>query len=160
MQKEIWKDIPNYEGLYQVSNLGNVKSLPKKFNKTGCILKSKTKNEKYYKAVDLNNKGIRKTYLIHHLVSMTFLNHNPKDNKLLVIDHINNNKLDNRLENLQIVTHRVNVNKDMKSSSVFWGVSYYKKTNKWRCQKYINGKIKHLGYYKTEQEAKIVYDNN
>jgi len=156
---EIWKDIPDYEGLYQVSNLGNVKSLPKKYNKNGCILKPKTKSDIYYKAVDLNKNG-RKTFLIHHLVAKAFLNHDVKENKLLVIDHINNIKTDNCLENLQIVTHRVNVNKDMKSSSKYWGVSYYKKTNKWRCQKQIDGKLKHLGYFTTEEEARDAYNKN
>lgn len=152
MENEIWKDIPNYEGRYQVSNLGRVKSLPKKYNPNGCILKSKTKSNIYYPAVDLSDGVFKKKYYIHQLVAITFLNHEICGLKL-VVDHINNDKTDNRLENLQILTCIENTLKDKISTSKYRGVSFFKNTGKWRCQKEINGKNKHLGYFNTEEEA-------
>lgn len=81
MQNEVWKDIPNYEGLYQVSNLGNVKSLPKEWitgknlirKHNGGLMKQRmTKSIKYYiVSLRINNKS--KTFSIHQLVAMAFL---------------------------------------------------------------------------------------
>ena len=160
---EIWKDIPGYEGLYQVSNLGRVKSLPKEWvsgkgtilKHEGKILKSSTVSG--YMLVKLFVNGKTKGYTIHQLVAMAFLNHIPNGHEL-VVDHINDNKLDNRVENLQIVTNRFNCYKTQgKYSSKFKGVHWNKQINKWRSQITINGRIKHLGYFKDELEASKTY---
>lgn len=113
--EEIWKDIPGYEGIYQVSNIGNVKSLV--FNKHRHYYKkdyssrllSKIKNNMGYYYVNLyNRKGVGyKRYLIHRLVAIAFIP-NP-DNKPF-IDHINTNPTDNRVENLRWVTAKENSN--------------------------------------------------
>ena len=97
--KEIWKDIPNYEGEYQVSNLGRVKSLL--FNKEK-ILKTRIHSQGY-ELVNLKNK----TYKVHYLVAITFID-NPKGFKEL--NHKNEIKNDNRVENLEWCDRKYNCN--------------------------------------------------
>ncbi len=164
--EEIWKDIPDYEGIYQVSNLGRVKSLNRqlitshgiirKYN--GRILKLGT--DKFgYLMVDLKKQLNRKTYRIHKLVAIAFLNHKPCGHEL-VIDHINDNPSDNRVENLQIVTQRYNCRKKQgKYSSQYKGVSWSKERKKWYSRIKINKKTKHLGTFTDEYEAHLAYQN-
>lgn len=97
MDKELWKDIPNYEGLYQVSNLGNVKSLKKE-------LKKRQHRNGYLCVVLYKNKKA-KEILIHRLVAMTFLNNK---NNYECINHINGIKTDNRADNLEWCTYSHN----------------------------------------------------
>ena len=95
--KEIWKDIKNFEGLYQVSNLGRVKSKRK-------ILKP-IKGE-YFKVVLCKNK-IRYTKYIHRLVAETFIFNN---NNKLQVNHKDENKLNNNVNNLEWITFKENMN--------------------------------------------------
>jgi len=158
MKTEIWKDIKDYEGLYRVSNLGRIKSL--KFGKER-ILKG-TKNFHGYSLVALYKDGKTKTITVHQLVAMAFLSHKPCGYKL-VVDHINTVKTDNRLQNLQLITHRENLSKDkrwsLKYTSKYTGVFWYKPSQKWRAEITINGKTKYLGYFKTELEAHQAYQS-
>jgi hypothetical protein len=148
---EIWKDIIGFENVYQVSNLGNVKSLHSKQAKQ---LKP-TNHGDGYLSVTLYNNGFRKVKLIHHLVAEAFLNHVTNGFKL-VIDHINDNPSDNRLENLQIVTHRFNVCKTQnKYASKFKGA--YKSKDKWKSQIVINGQTIYLGTFDCELKAHQAY---
>jgi len=160
---EVWKDIPGYDGLYQVSNLGRVYSLPREWvsgkgaisKHEGKILKGST--SRGYRLVQLCINGNMKAYKIHQLVAIAFLNHIPNGYEL-VIDHINDNKLDNRVENLQIVTQRFNSCKTQgKYTSKYKGVSWHKKSNKWVSQITINGMVKHLGLFNCELEASKAY---
>lgn len=103
MQEEIWKDIPNYEGLYQVSNLGKVKSLPRKTcnqYQKGILMKP-IKTRFGYLKVELYKNTKAKWFPIHRLVAMTFLNE--FDNNLQV-NHKNGIKTDNTIDNLEMVT--------------------------------------------------------
>jgi hypothetical protein len=151
--EEIWKDIPEYEGLYQVSNLGRVKRIT-----TNKILKLYKRGFSYLGA-SLSKNGIRKTMYIHQLVSMAFLGH--KSNKWeLVVDHINNNPTDNRLENLQIVTQRFNVYRNRDGcSSKYKGIHWDKYAKKWKAQIQISGKKKYLGLFDCELKAHQAYEN-
>tara|TARA_R110000796_G_scaffold18022_1_gene54906 strand:+ start:71 stop:568 length:498 start_codon:yes stop_codon:yes gene_type:complete len=157
---EIWKEVKGYEGLYKVSNLGNIKSLPKKGNPKGKILKPcLTGIGRDYLGVCLFKDKKGKTRTIHQLVAEAFLNHTPNGHEL-VVDHINNVKTDNRLENLQLITARRNSSKDRKGgSSKYTGVSWSKLNKNWLAQIQINGKIKGLGYFKNEEEAAKAYQN-
>ena len=166
MQKEIFKDIPNYEGMYQVSNLGNVKSLPR-YRKTGTISNGYITKEKILKKtifsngyiiVTLSNCGKKEKKSVHQLVAIAFLGHKPNGFKL-VVDHINNIKTDNRLENLQIITNRENSSKKQKGTSKYTGVYFSFKNKKWVSAIYLNGKTIFLGQFLAEKEASVVYQN-
>jgi hypothetical protein len=169
MQKEVFKDIPGYEGLYQVSNLGNVKSLPKKWiagngtvrNSNSKILKPGIDSSGYYSVgLSLNFKS--KTINIHKLVAITFLNYIPSNNEKLVVDHIDNNKLNNCLKNLQLITHRENCSKGKLlkiKTSKYTGVIYHIQCKKWISRIQINKKNIHIGLFKTEEEAHLAYIN-
>ena len=148
---ENWKDVKGYEGYYQVSDLGRVKNVSK--NK---VLKQYLRNGKY-PAVNLSAKAVRKTVNVHTLVAESFLNHT--NNRDTVVDHINNISTDNRLSNLQVISHRENCYKDRKGyTSKYAGVSWNKKNRKWVTMLSIGGKLKYLGYFDTEERAAIAYD--
>ena len=162
--EEIWKDIPNYEGYYQASNLGRIKSLSRIVLRKGKYpFMSKEKVLKpaliplgYYQIV-LHKNGIKKGKSIHSLVAESFLNHKPNGHKL-VVNHKNFNREDNRVENLEIITNRENTNKKrFKSSSEYVGVNWCKRVNKWTAQIWVNGKKKHLGYFINEYDAHLAY---
>jgi len=160
MQVEIWKSVPNYEDYYQVSNLGRVKHLEcKVYKKDGTFWytkKEKIKDVKMkqdYKFININ----RKKFYIHQLVAMAFLNHKPNGIKF-VVDHIDGNTSNNRLDNLQVITQSLNNLKGKKrkgTSSKYKGVSWDKSRNKWIA--HINCKF--IGRYETEEEAYNAYLN-
>lgn len=95
--KEIWKDVVGYEGIYQVSNLGNVK---RKY-----ILKPH-KDRRGYLFVNLSHNSKVLCSRVHRLVALAFIP-NPLNKK--EINHKNGNKLDNRVENLEWATHKENM---------------------------------------------------
>lgn len=108
--EEIWKDIPGYEGIYQVSNLGNVKSL--NYLKRGYSqnLKFKTNNQGYY-WVQLWNNGNYENKLVHRIVAETFIK-NPFN--LPIINHKDENPRNCNVKNLEWCDHKYNVNYSIK----------------------------------------------
>jgi hypothetical protein len=159
---EIWKDIIGYEGNYMVSNLGNVKSLPKRGHNHEKLIKPWIKNtgRRVYNAVSLCVDAKVKKFTIHQLVATTFLGHKPDGTNKIVVDHINNDSLDNRVENLQLISNRKNCSKDKKGgTSKYVGVHFCKKVEKWVAVIQINGKSKNLGLFKTEEEASQRYQD-
>ena len=159
MQEEIWKDIPGYENYYQVSNQGNVRSLDRKvWNRLlkGRILKYFSSNG--YKLVVLRSNNKKKTFRVHQLVAIAFLNHKPDGHKV-VVDHINNIKTDNNLSNLQLISHRENSSKDRKGYSKHTGVYWNKIRKKWTSSILVDGKLKHLGCFTSEEEASKYYQD-
>lgn len=101
IEKEIWKDIPNYEGLYQVSNYDKVKSFL-----SNKILTPRISRYGYLR-VSLRKDGLTKDFYIHRLVGEVFLN---KPNYKCEISHKDTNKQNNVYTNLEWVTHRENQN--------------------------------------------------
>ena len=147
---ELWKDIPGYEGYYQVSNLGKVKGL-----KRGLLL-LQTENQNYMK-VTLSINRNRKYWSVHRLVMLAFVGKSD-----LLVDHINGIKWDNRLENLRYVTHRENSfyyrkNQKLKTTSKYVGVSFDKSTNKWVSLIQEKGKNYNLGSFFSEEDAHKAY---
>ena len=159
--KEIYKDIPNYEGLYQVSNLGNVKSLAR-VSSIGRNLKEKILTPREvgggYTQFTLYSLGEKLQIYTHQLVAMAFLSHIP-DGHNYIVDHIDNNPLNNNLLNLQIVSQRTNSSKDKKGTSLYTGVSFAKKSKKWLSQITVNYKKIYLGHFDCEIEAHEAYQN-
>ena len=112
---ESWVDVKGYEGLYQVSDNGNVKRLPTKqlrerkhgtylWNVPGGVLKPYKNHQGYYMC-RLSKNGVEKDYSVHRLVAMNFIE-NP--NNYSDVNHINEIKADNRVENLEWCTRAQN----------------------------------------------------
>lgn len=99
MENEIWKPVSNYQGIYEVSNFGRVKSLSREI-----IFKPALDRYGYYKIV-LRHKGIKKNTKIHRLVAETFL---PKQHDRNYVNHKNGIKTDNSLSNLEWVSPKEN----------------------------------------------------
>lgn len=90
---EIWRDIKDYEGLYQISNLGRVKN-----SRTGRILKPQVNKGKGYLMVRLYKDGVGTLFKIHRLVAEAF---KPNPHNYPTVDHINRIRTDNRTDNLR-----------------------------------------------------------
>ncbi|WP_304612688.1 NUMOD4 domain-containing protein [Paramuribaculum intestinale] len=110
--KEEWRDIPGYDGLYQVSSLGRVKHLAVKatpgsgrYAKTETIRKQNFMKNGYL-VVDLYKDNIRKTWLVHRLVALTFI---PNPDDLPYVNHIDSNRANCALSNLEWCTASQNI---------------------------------------------------
>ena len=104
--QETWKDIPGYEGLYKVSNTGKVKSMNYRHSDVPRILATVDNGYGYY-IVILYLNSVRKSASVHRLVWTAFNGPIPEG---LQINHLNENKADNRLENLSLCTPKENTN--------------------------------------------------
>lgn len=168
LENEIWKDVVGYEGLYQASNFGRIKSVEchipytMKGTKTtrfkkGVILKQIKYPKTGYFYVNLyNNFHENKKVLVHRLVATSFLG-----DSVLMVDHISGIKSDNSISNLRYCTNRENgsfenVNRPNKSSR-YIGVAFHKREQKWRSQIGLKGRTIHLGSFHTEEEASQAY---
>lgn len=140
MEIEVWKDIPNYEGLYQISNLGNVKSL--KYGKERLL--KPVKDGSRYLQVKFYKNGNKKIYLVHRLVALAFL---PNPDNLPCINHKDENSLNNMVENLEWCdakyncnygtrNNRINKTKEI-NNSYYVGVQNRKKNNSYNIKPVI-----------------------
>jgi len=184
MNKEIWKDVVGYEGLYEVSNKGRVKGMEKSFycgkgrvvHLNDKIMASKINKKSKYHSVSLCNTVSVKIISIHRLVAIAFI---PNPLKKRCVNHLDGNPGNNNLYNLEWATHRENahhahdtglvVKKKRKgTSSKYIGVSLktVKQVNnvvdkfypKWIAQIRKHRKGIYLGEYKTEEDAAKAYD--
>lgn len=145
--KEIWKDVSSFEGLYQISNFGRVKSLPKKkgygvgYIQREHIMQNSFNGEYYFVTLRKQNKSYR--CYIHRLVASAFLENKAKKRE---VNHINGDKTDNRVVNLEWCTRSENAVHAWKTGLQRWteeskekkgravvcvdtGVEYYSATN-------------------------------
>lgn len=106
---EEWRAVKNYEGLYEVSNTGKIKTL--NYNRTGKerLLKQQS-NYKGYKIIMLRKDNKVKKFKVHRLVAEAFI---PNPENKPCVDHINTIRDDNRVENLRWVTHKENQNNEL-----------------------------------------------
>ena len=147
---EVYKDVIGYEGIYQVSNFGNVKNNKEKQLKL-------SKNSSNYLLAGLRINKVTKSVYVHQLVAQSFLNHK-RCGYRLVVNHLDFNKTNNNVSNLEIVSARENCNKKhLKSTSQYTGVHWSKNSNKWISRITINGKNKHLGSFNDELRAVYAY---
>lgn len=101
--EEIWQDLPGYEGLYRISNYGQIESLPRQGSKGGLM--KGTVHKKGYLNVTLRKNGKQTTAKVHRLVAETFL---PNPEQLPEVNHKDENKLNNRVDNLEWCTTQYN----------------------------------------------------
>ena len=120
MEEEIWKPIKEFEGYYEVSNMGRVRSLNYKRTGKEKILKN-IEDYKGYLEVVLTKNGKRKQFKVHRLVAEAFI---PNPENKPCIDHINTVKSDNRVENLRWVTYKENSNNE-KTLEKFKGENHH-----------------------------------
>jgi hypothetical protein len=160
MKTENWKAIPGYEGRYEMTLEGKVRSL-NYFGLAGRIqeLKPGSHPQGYFYVV-LSKDAKPRTFGIHRLIAMTFLENIP-EGRNWIVDHKNNDQTDNRLENLQIITQRKNVSKQ-KKRDLPTGVSYNESTkdpskNRYYAKIRINEKVIWLGTFNTCEEASQAY---
>lgn len=157
--KEEWKDVIGYEDRYQISNLGRLKSkvYNRKCNKGYYLNKQKiltpSINKHGYKFFKLMKDKKSKTYKIHQLVAIAFLNHSPCGHDIYV-DHIDRNKLNNNVNNLRLITPRESlINRGVETTSKYVGVSWDSQREKWVARIKIDGKYKFLGRFDNEELA-------
>lgn len=148
--QEIWKDIIEYEGLYQVSNLGRVRNIKKISLK---LFKSKTNvmatrlNHGGYVLINLTKDSKQISYSVHRLEMAAF-----RGVSNLQVNHKDGVQHNNDLENLEYVTTRQN---SEHRHGLNCGAQFSKKSkfNPWQSGVRIKGKFIHLGMFKTKQEA-------
>ena len=113
MEEEIWKDVVGYEGLYRISSLGRVYSLPRDFTdimgrhiiKKGHYMKVKINKQTGYPSLGLSKNGKYKSHCIHRLIAESFI---PNPNNLPCVNHIDENRANSVLSNLEWVSYSAN----------------------------------------------------
>lgn len=162
---ELWRYIPGFEGRYSISSEGRVKSLPRfvrggngsvRFVRERILKQNKDKDG--YLTVTLRKLKPKRSFLIHihRAVASAFLGPRPEG---LVVDHIDNDRLNNSPYNLRYTTVRINSSKDRcRVYKLPTGV-YVRSSGRYQAQKRIGGKSRYLGTFDTVEEARNAYEN-
>ncbi|NCB45214.1 MAG: hypothetical protein EOM59_21705 [Clostridia bacterium] len=160
-ESEIWRDVFGYEGIYQASSMGRVKAL-QRLQKTGLVnnptikrkerLLKQTLIKNGYYSVGITKNGVTRTKSVHSIIFEAF-NHVVSDRDTQ-IDHIDNNKLNNRISNLQLLTRRDNTSKSVKKDKP---TGVFKNNNNWIARISVKNKLINLGTYPSIEEAEKVY---
>jgi hypothetical protein len=170
MNTEIWKPVVGFEGSYEVSSFGGVRSLTRyydqvhprnpgdrlKYSLPGKIL-APTTDKLGRKQVPLSSGAKVTPRRVHQLVAEAFLGFvRTGTSKGLVVDHIDSNPSNNRLENLQIIAQRLNCSRS-KRRSLPTGVRKRDRKTPYYVSIKINGKETYVGSYNTVDEAAEAY---
>jgi len=159
--KEIWKDIPNYEGHYQASTLGRIRGIERYINHPRGGKRYQKETIKPFNAdphgyglVRLVINKVGKTYRTHRLIMLTF-----KGESKMPVDHINNIPNDNRLCNLEYVTYKENAHRYRRIVNNGRPIGVVKCGKKYRSSATINGKKINIGSFNTEKQAESAIRN-
>ena len=153
--EEQWKSIINYPN-YEISNLGNCRNIKTNKNLKYTMMTGGYKKYGLYN-YDENGKRTEKSLSIHRLIATHFI---PNPENKLQVDHIDNDRLNNSIDNLRWATNGENgrnKTKKINTTSKYFGVSYNKHRNKWDCVIQINRKQYHK-QFDTEHEAAVKRD--
>lgn len=154
-ETEIWKHVLGYEGFYIISDLGNIKRVNNRLKGDRFLIQ---RNSKYgYLVAHLSAHAKGKTYSVHRLVLEAFIGKSE-----LPADHKNTKKHDNRLCNLEYVTILENNIRKVQhkgSKTGIIGITYRIKAKTFTVRTTEDGKRKHIGEYKTIEEAKTALLN-
>lgn len=166
---EEWRDIDGFAGIYQVSNLGRIKSLSRMVRRGNGnfyrtlpeLILHQSLNTGGYPCVGLSSFGLHINKSVHQIVAAAFLGHTPSG-LTYVIDHKNGVKTDNRDVNLRIVTTRENTSVCFRKGSdnyvsKFVGVCWNKNAKKWQSNINVFGTLRHLGLFIIENDASEAY---
>lgn len=165
MTVEQWRPVRGYQGFYEVSDLGRVRSVDRVVGQRpngprlvrGRVLSPAT-DSGGYQGVALCKYGTQRTERVHRLVIEAFAGAAPG----MVTDHINGDRTDNRLANLRAATSSQNgMNKGLLAHSTtgFKGVTFYHRDRNWRAYIKVDRRQRHLGYYADAESAARAYDD-
>lgn len=148
---EVWLPIKGYPK-YEVSSRGRVRSIKLKFKK---ILKAHKRDDGYID-IELRRNGKSKKIFLHRIVCSTFW---PNPSRKKYVDHIDHKRMNNVVTNLRWATREENSQNKSKMANNTTGVTgvvWSKDKKRWRARITFNGKVKHLGYFKSLETAKEV----
>jgi len=154
--KEIFKYVKGFANKYEISNFGKLISY--KYNTPFSMTLSVCKKKGYLYA-RLTKDGKCKRVSVHRLVALHFIP-NPKNKEQ--VNHIDGNRKNNKVENLEWVSNRANCSHRSVgkiNTSNYIGVYLNKKHNNWKSAISINGKKVHLGTFNSEKDAHLAYVN-
>ena len=166
---KIWKPIKGYEGYYEISNYGDIKSIKRVVQNSGSksgfmTVKERIMKWRYdtsgYPIAGLSKSKKLKTIAVHILVWDHF-GGKPRESLKIQIDHIDKNKSNPRIDNLRLLSQPVNILRNHKDnlseSSKHPGVHWDKDAEKWRTRICIRGIRRNIGLFNNEKEAASAY---
>ena len=141
--EEIWKDVVGYEGFYQVSNLGRVKSLQRIHNTNHPYIQKERimklfKNKDGYLMVDFTKDSRKKHFQVHRLVANAFI---PNPDNKPEVNHLNEIVYDNRADNLEWATRKENNNYGNRNKKASISLKKYSVESAERCKKLFSKKV-------------------